>query len=615
VHQGALVGTLLVPVFTAAGLGATAAAIAANLAAGLLLSVAALALAPRPRIEEQDRELQTPSSLPPQRFAYGRARIPATAWAAVEPQRTLYAAYLLNSRPSSGDFTVYLDKREITVSGDIFDFETGATATNDPFGGGGVRLWIGRGDQTAPPDLIMSEVGDATSTNAELFWPTDALEGLTVLWLRAERGPAQSLGDRWPRWPPEVHVLGDWSLVWDPRDDEQDADDPDTWGFSDNQALCLLDALRHNPVRRWPLRQIDLDTFEDAADLADEEVALKAGGTAPRYRVGGVVAWGGRELHDLLRPMAEAGGGDLVRRGGRVGYVPGAYVEPTIDVGDLVTTDGPLEFRRLAPGAEIPRAVRGVYPDPAAEWEASELPDVTVDGGQRPDGSDDGVEVVEWPLVPYPQQVARLAQARARQHARQKRISCVLEPGAFDVAAGCTVDFTVPRTGDPRSGVYQVVETRPAEWLTSDAGVAMRLPVTMRETAAEVWEWTAATDEPDFLEEPVPAIGGSGGTDGLDIEPPEMLTAVGGATQIDVDLRAPNGADYRGVEVWAAATGDPTTSVRIAGPIFTAPNATVSIIDFGLGAGVTRHYWGRSVASNNALTDFSSTSVSATTDL
>lgn len=603
----------LVPVFTSLGLGATGAAIAANLTASVIMSLVSNLLAPRPKFEEQDRELQVPTSLPSERFVYGRARAPATPWAAVEPQRTLYAAYLLNSRPSEGNFTVFMDNREVEISGDIYDFATGASATNAPFNGL-LKMWIGRGDQDGPPAQIMAEIGDPTSADPERFWPTDELRDLTVLWLRADRGNARTVGERWPRWPPEVHVHGDWSKVWDMRDPAQDPDDPDTWAWSDNQALCLLDALRRNPVREWPLRQIDLGLFQDAADLADEAVPFKAGGDAPRYRVGGVVPFSGRELHDMIRPLEEAGGGMLMRRGGRVGYVPGAYVLPSMDVGPMVLSDAPLEFRRLAAGSELPRAVRATYPDPAAGWEVSELPDVPVPGGARPDGGDDGVETVEYTLVPYPAQVARLAQARARQHGKQRRISCVLEPRAFAAVAGATVGFTVPRAGDKRSGIYQLVETHPAEWLDQQEGVAMRLPVSMRETGPDVWEWVPATDEPDFIAQPVPGIGSPGSVDGLDIAPPEMLTATAGPDFIDVELRTPNSSDFAGVELWAGTSDDPDAMSLVVGPVWGAANETFTLRETGLVPEVTRHYRALSVASNAGRTALSNSTVSATTD-
>ena len=60
--------------------------------------------------------------------------------------KKIYGAWLLNSRPSDlATFTLYLDKREVVLTGDAFDLDgTGATATEDPFSGH-VTVWGSRG--------------------------------------------------------------------------------------------------------------------------------------------------------------------------------------------------------------------------------------------------------------------------------------------------------------------------------------------------------------------------------------------------------------------------------------------------------------------------------------
>jgi hypothetical protein len=60
---------LIAPLFTGLGLGATAAGIAGNLGASLLLSAASRALAPKGGGSQADvvRGLQVPTSLPPKR--------------------------------------------------------------------------------------------------------------------------------------------------------------------------------------------------------------------------------------------------------------------------------------------------------------------------------------------------------------------------------------------------------------------------------------------------------------------------------------------------------------------------------------------------------------------
>jgi len=556
------------------GLTKAGAATLVNLGLSAALSAVAGALN-RPSGADLSRELSAPRTLPVYRHAYGRARIqgsPAPAW---EPyfdptNRVLYACILLNSRESAGGVVrMFLDRRAVGLSGDLYDFgeveegsatvlegntqvtvshtlgstpvaagiqawsdaggyhtidqitsttfrvtipsaagvggETinwmamlstdGAAATNSPFQGY-LNAWLGLGGQAHPPTRILQEWGDFGGFNPGKFWPSDKWAGRTVLWLRIAEGPTNTLTDRWPAWPPAVEVEADWSKVWDSRDGAQSASDPTTWTYSDNQALCLLDALRQNPLERYPLSQIRQADFEDAADVADEGVSLKSGGTERRYRVGGLVAYAnGPELLDQLQPLALSGAGELVRIGGKIGYRPGVWVAPEITLDDALR-DRPMTFRSTRSPRDLPGAVRASFPDPASSWELTGLQPITVDPDW--DGAEDRIRDVQLGLVPYARQAMRIQQIIGRELPLQKELSALFPPSAIEVVAGCNVTVDFPRAGDVRSGVYRVVGADPAQWLQQDDRVSFSLPLDLLETAESVFAWNPETDEQDF---------------------------------------------------------------------------------------------------------------------
>lgn len=485
--------------FGGIGLGATAAGIAANLTASLIFSAASRAIAGGGRGSQPDlvRALQLPTSLPPKRFAYDEARIYGS-WAPgwVVKAGILYGCLIFNSRPSDGsNARIFLDKREVTISGDLFDFATGASATNSPFSGH-AKFWMGRGDQVSPPAQIMAEVGDVTGVDAEKFWSTDGWRGLTVLWVRLDRGKNSSRAERWPRTPPEVEMQARWSKVWDPRDVAQDTDDPATWVWSNNQGLCLLDAVRTNPLRQRDLRQIDLDAFVYAADVADEAVPVNPVGTEPRYRAGGLLIWSAGELIDQLAPLVAAGGGDLFQAGGRLGYAPAVYRAPFMTISDGLTGQ-PFKFTRAVSGRDLPRAIRAQFVDPNAEWEMSQLLPFPVPGAGGYDGGDDGVEDLDLSMVNWSRQAMRLQKIMSMRKGVQEKLSFEMPPTAFNAVAGSSVAVQFPRVGDVRNGNYEITQTQPARWLDDDdqnAGVAFRLPVEMRRISADIWAWDKAEE-------------------------------------------------------------------------------------------------------------------------
>jgi hypothetical protein len=474
--------------FASGTLGFTLALTGLRLGASMALSAVGRALAGTPAAPELIRQAQVPVSLPPKRFIYGAPRIYGSpAWRV--QGNILYAALILNSRPSEAVTGLWLDKRACTLTGDMYDLAgAGATADAAPFAGY-VTVWCGLGGQTAAPLAITTEASD-------LFLPTDAGQGMTVLWLRLDAGPNKTRAERWPSFPPEVEVDGQWSKVWDMRDEAQDPDDPETWEWRANQALCTLDAARQNPIRPYPLTQIMVDLFEEAADIADEAVALNAGGSEPRYQVNGGLVWNGSELMDQLMPLYLAGASDPVRVGGKLGIVPGAYSEPVMTLTDITEAEG-LEFQSLKPGRDLVTTLRCTITDPARDWRTSELEDYTVPGAQAADGGALKTGEIALPLVTSPTQGMRVQKIAAHRQRAQKTLSNTLPPAAFRLIAGCNVTVDYPAPYEVLNGVYRVAKANPGLSASEegDGGVAMRVPVVLEEIAASDFAWTPATDE------------------------------------------------------------------------------------------------------------------------
>lgn len=494
-------GQVIAPVFAAIGFSSGTALLLGQITASVLLSVGARLLQSTPENEQEARELEVPSTTPPWRFAYGRTRMPGTpapGW--YVSGGTLYQCLILNSRPSDGSgFSMTFDDRPASISGDggnLLDFSSqGAhmeieghpphsSTVNHP------RAWLGLGDQTGPPERIMNEIGDTSAEDPSKFWPSDIWQGRTVLWLRLQNGNSDKRQERWPRGVPSVKVIMNWSRVWDPRDAAQDPDDRSTWTWSDNQALCLLDALRQNPIRRWPQRNLWIDTWKYAADVADEMVPRKDDADEPRYRANGFISWRlGQEIEDQVTPLVAAGGGNLIKTNGRLGYAAGEHRPPIYTVTDVLDSQ-PLSFRRLARGRDLPRAVRGEFTWPEQQYETQHLKPYEVPGAKPLlSGEDDGIERLPLKMVTSPTQAMRLSRIAAQKKGAQRALSGELPPDAIDLIAGSTAQVEMPHASDPRSGLYQVQQIHPARWIETDEGTALRLPVEMRETRPEIFDW------------------------------------------------------------------------------------------------------------------------------
>lgn len=567
VQAGGALITYVAMGLSAIGVNAVVASIGGYLALAAVVGGGLSSLRTKMPSQPQVRqELEQPTERPYLRYVYGRTRASGTPLRAYRRNdRRVYGCLILNSRPSEGgDVEIMVDGRRCTYpaewgqddstlpvtydkfsQGDVFDFDgDGLGVQPDVFPGWNgsgdgedfLRVWIGRGDQTQPPQRILDETDG-------YFTESDAGTGLTVLWYRMDRGKDQTkLFKRWPNWPrwTTFDVIMDWSRVYDPREVSHDADDPSTWEYSDNQALCLLDSIRRNPIQPWPDAQIILSTFTDAADVADEAVPLLNGGSEARYRAAGVLQWSRAELYSQIAPVERAGGGQLFYSGGKLGYKPGSFGASQYTLSDVLD-DAPLQYVSLPSARSIPRELSANYTRPQRDYETAELPAMVVHSGE---GSADSLDLG---MVFSASQARRLQSMAAARYAAQTSISCTAPPSAFECLPGTTV--TVDLDGlEHMDGTYAVQSCNPGLWLQDlagsaegDAGVALRVPLTLQAEAASFYAWTAATDELEIV-------------DPLEQLEDVALTLGVGAAEVDAAGDVPNDATYTQVRLYRAAT-------------------------------------------------------------
>lgn len=488
-----------VTVTTAAG-ATTLAGSLLGLAGSLLLSTAAQALMAGGG-QDLRRELALPDSLPWKRFVYGRTRATGTpiVWRVVGEY--LYMCWLFNSRPSDlpglSGLSLHLDARAVALTGNPFDFAgAGATATNGAFVGH-LSVWIGRGDQAAPPLQILADAPWAV-TDPDLFKSSDAARGCTVMWAKIKAGKSGRRQERWPNTPPLAEITGRWSRVWDPRDIAQEADDATTWTWSDNHRLCVLDALRQNPVRPYRLRNLRLDQWIAASDIADQAVGLKAGGTEARYRLAGTLVFSGAELEDLLGPIMLAGAADFTRSGGRLGVTTGVWDGPVYVLSDLIDY---MTCSSLKSGDDLPTEIRATYVSAAREYVQAELPPWTIPGAQEADGGVPSVVTYALDWAPSPQQAMRVRRILGLRARCQRTLSGVAPPSAFVCVAGSVIQAAMPAPFDRRDGYYELRKINPSLDPHGVHGMALRCPIEAIETSPEIFVWDPQIDEMD-IEDP-----------------------------------------------------------------------------------------------------------------
>ncbi|WP_148280404.1 phage tail protein [Sinorhizobium fredii] len=177
------------------------------------------------------------------------------------------------------------------------------------------------GDVSSPP---WSKAGgswmkwqDKVGNGGETAWPA-LITAFPELWTSAHRvrGIAQSLVtffnpglttskylSLYQGGVPDTEWVTRASRIYDPRDEDADPDNDNTWGWSENGILCAVHVLRRDPA--FTSDRFDWPLITTQAVKADVSVATKTG-TEKRARCWGMWAWEGARketMEDILRSI------------------------------------------------------------------------------------------------------------------------------------------------------------------------------------------------------------------------------------------------------------------------------------------------------------------------
>lgn len=206
---------------------------------------------------------------------------------------------------------------------------------------------------------------------------------------------------------PNITADGSWSLVYDPRKDStvpggsgsHRVNDPGTWEWSDNAALCTADHLRADTGFSAAADEVNLPKLIAAANVCDELISLTVGATTTpnqkRYTCNGAFTTDGNNAEAVLEDLAECMAGTVVY-GADWSINAGAWTAPVMTLTDadlrgavdVVQADTPtdslfngLRGQYIPAGAQSPTDINPPYQNTAFVaadgeplWENVDLP-------------------------------------------------------------------------------------------------------------------------------------------------------------------------------------------------------------------------------------------------
>ncbi|WP_421925466.1 hypothetical protein [Neoaquamicrobium sediminum] len=266
-------------------------------------------LMPKPP-KPEDGKVPMTQAIPPRIWGMGTNRIAGAymLWEAVEGR--MYSVQALCGHKIHAITGYYLHDDAITLK------ETGFVEDGPNERYGNNKIWIGH-RLGAVPETPYAEL--VTPLSGQGIWTNDHRgDGQASLAMFCIGANEKNFSKYYPQGHPRPSVVADMALMWDPRDEAQDPDDPTTWTFTKNAALGIIWQLCFNPFgqREDYHRAIlpVLDYWIEEADICDEDVPRASGGTEKRYECNG---WGTTETDPIaaMNAMLASCDGYLCRRG------------------------------------------------------------------------------------------------------------------------------------------------------------------------------------------------------------------------------------------------------------------------------------------------------------
>lgn len=337
-HADPIFTPLFTTLLTSAGVSATAVAFGTTTWVALLSGIATVALGlglamlltPKPP-KPEDGQVAVQQPVSPQIYGYGRARIAGAIVFKETNGSRLFHVSALTGHTIIGFVSWWLNDDQVTLAAD------GLVSVAGSDGRYGTSVWL------------HGRVGNAPEAP---YWPL--IDSMPGYWTTAHRGDhcaslllicggvqSKEFAKVYPYGPPQPSAVIDLIRVYDPRVPGQVWNDPGTWTTSgyDNPALALLhfecfsDYGMHRDFATAVLPV--LSEWIAEANICDEQVPLRAGGTEPRYRLGGWTTTEQSDPRGTRVQILQACDGWFVERGdGTIILRVGKYRAPTVELTD-----------------------------------------------------------------------------------------------------------------------------------------------------------------------------------------------------------------------------------------------------------------------------------------
>jgi hypothetical protein len=383
----------------------------------------------------------------------------------------------------------------------------GVRTTIPNFRSGGDRLWVtyydGRPGQTADSYMQSEFPGTWTSNHrgtgcayviVEAQWDSDNLTS-----------------------PPAMSFVVEGAKLYDRRLDSTAGGsgshrltNPATWTLSKNPRVALdhyLLGRYSGSIRTFGIGLDPADVpyaeFAAGANLCDESVPLKAGGSQPRYEANGFL-FADRSYKDTIKDLCRAMNARAADHGGRIAILDGVAKTPVMTLTEDDLIEGTVDqYRPKQSWGELISGVQGTYIDARQSYQPVPYPDITNAAWDAEDNGQTKMDVFDLEMETNQERAERLATLYAMLKRRQARLSGTYKFRAIQLEQG---DWFIRSGGKFGAGkVFEVID-RSFDPRTLTVSIAA-FEVDPNDTA---WDEDEAADEADAPSEDASTLPGLG---------------------------------------------------------------------------------------------------------